>query len=145
MLILFPFLLFSVQSIVIQLGKKAEVCYKKYPSFNESIKAAFVVTGEDEHTIRVSLRDGNGIELKEIKNENQGEIVYVNESSGSVLLCFEQTANVKSYIDFVFHASNEDQFKIEGIAIDGDHIKRRVHQNEQTHQQHESFARRDSK
>lgn len=95
------------QCLSISFYIKRDTCFNKNYEINETLTLSYLVSGEDEKSVKVVLKDPELIEIYSNNNEEDGSFTHHIPSSGVYRVCFYPTSSAENSITFSFLGSFE--------------------------------------
>lgn len=95
------------QSLNMSFYIKSDTCFNKNFEINETLTFSYLVSGEDEKSVKVVLKDPENIEIYSISNEEDGSYTHHIPASGVYRACFYPNSSSENSITFSFLGSFE--------------------------------------
>lgn len=102
------FLLNLIQQILnMSFYIKRDTCFNKNYEINETLTFSYLISGEDEKSVKVVLKDPENIEIYSTSNEEDGSYTHHIPASGVYRACFYPNSSSENSVTFSFLGSFE--------------------------------------
>ena len=97
----------SIYSISFTITNDKDVCFNKTFDSNEALNLSYLVSGDDETSITVTLEDPHGVAIFTKSRSEDSEFKHTVTLSGTYKLCFNSNSSSYNNIAFEWHGDLE--------------------------------------